>query len=126
MAAIMATNPVKGNFPHGFSFRHGDVNLSKASGSTWMNPVANITPAAKALMMKKIGFSGCNDGIVFPRIGMQTPTAPATRMEAIAPSLYFRASLLLPPSSSASHVHSAEARAGSKRRMQKKERRSFF
>ncbi|BFG24655.1 hypothetical protein CerSpe_109290 [Prunus speciosa] len=26
--------PMKGNFPHGFSFRHGDVKLSKASGRT--------------------------------------------------------------------------------------------
>ncbi|KAK2973950.1 hypothetical protein RJ640_027579 [Escallonia rubra] len=30
----IAMNPAKGNFPHGFSPRHGDVRLSNASGST--------------------------------------------------------------------------------------------
>jgi hypothetical protein len=72
-----------------------------------MNPVARITPAAKALIMKKISFSGLRAGTFLPSKGMHTPTALATRMQAIEPSLYFSAALLLSFSlTSASHVQS--------------------
>jgi len=65
-------------------------------------------------MMKKIFFSGLRAGIdVFPRIGRQTPTAPAKRIEAIATALYFKASdlFLSPPPPPASHVHSPKAKS---------------
>jgi hypothetical protein len=72
-------------------------------------------------MMKKIFLSGLKTGIVFPRIGRQTPTAPAKRIEAIATALYFKASdLFLPSPPPASHVHSAKARVGSSRSKQMK------
>ncbi|KAL6975904.1 hypothetical protein U1Q18_024699 [Sarracenia purpurea var. burkii] len=41
IAATIATNPVNGNY-QASSLRHGDVRLEKASGRTWMNPVARI------------------------------------------------------------------------------------
>ena len=88
-----------------------------------MNPVDNITPAAKALMKKKMSFSGRKAGMVFPSIGIQTPNAPATRMEAIAASLYLRAWVLSRPSSSVSHVQSPKAEEGSRRKTQKSVRR---
>ncbi|KAK7836356.1 hypothetical protein CFP56_022691 [Quercus suber] len=86
-----------------------------------MNPVDNITPAAKALMKKKMSFSGRKAGMAFPSIGIQTPIAPATRMEAIAASLYLRALVLSRPSSSVSHVQSPKAEEGSRRKTQKRE-----
>lgn len=106
--------PVKGNFPQGFSPRQGDVKLSNASGSMWMNPVARITPAAKALIMKKISFSGLKLGILRPSSGMLTPTAPAKRIVAIEANLYLSASLLFFSVISASHVQlqSPDTRVG--------------
>jgi len=83
----MATKPVKGNFPHGFSLRQGEVKLSYASGSMWTNPVARITPAAKALTMKNMSFLGLRAGILLLSNGRLTPRAPATSTEAIDPSL---------------------------------------
>jgi hypothetical protein len=91
----MAKKPVKGKMPHGLLLRHGEVKFVNASGSTWMNPVARITPAAKALMMKKESFSGLRARNFLPSNGMHTPAAPATRMEAIEHSLYLSAVLLL-------------------------------
>ncbi|KAF9674481.1 hypothetical protein SADUNF_Sadunf10G0131700 [Salix dunnii] len=91
---FMATKPVNGKLPHGFWARHGEVKLSNASGSMWMNPVARITPAAYALIMKKISFSGLKAFIFLPSRGRPTPIAPATRTESIEPSLYFSASPL--------------------------------
>ncbi|PON98220.1 hypothetical protein TorRG33x02_060500 [Trema orientale] len=78
-----------------------------------MKPVESMTPAAKALIMKNTFLSGLKAGIVFPRIGRQTPMAPATRMEAMAAILYLRAKVLLCSSLSDSHVHSPRARMGS-------------
>ncbi|KAJ0590664.1 hypothetical protein HanIR_Chr04g0200001 [Helianthus annuus] len=107
MVATIAINPVKGKSPHGCSFKHGDVKLSNASGSTCIKPVANMTPAANALIIKKPSFSGLKAGTTLPMKGIHTPRAPATRMEASAMSLYLRASLFLPSFSSGSQVHSA-------------------
>lgn len=78
-----------------------------------MKPVDNITPAAKALMIKKISFSGLNAGITLPRSGIQTPIALATSIDANAAILYLRALDLSLSSSSSSHVHSASAKVGS-------------
>ena len=118
IADIMATSPVNGNFPQGFSPRQGEVSLSNASGSMWMKPVARITPAAKALIMKKMWFSGFRAGTFFPSRGMLTPAAPATRMEAIAASLYLSDS---PPllgwseCSASSHEQSDKTKLGRKK-----------
>jgi hypothetical protein len=108
----MAMKPVKGNFPHGFSLRQGDVNLSKASGSMWINPVAKITPAANALIMKKISCSGLRVGTLLPSNGMLTPTAPVKRMVTIEAILYLSASPLFFSVVSPSHVHSPDTIEG--------------
>ncbi|KAK8705800.1 hypothetical protein V6N13_049391 [Hibiscus sabdariffa] len=80
-----------------------------------MNPVARITPAANALIMKNRSFSGLNAGIRDPNNGRLTPIAPATRMEAMAPSLYRSASALSRRTPSSSQVHSQETVAGYRR-----------
>lgn len=120
MAESIATNPANGKFPHGFSPRHGLVKLLKASGRTWMKPVARITPAAKALIMKKTSFSGRRAGILLPNIGRETPIALATRMEQIATSLNLRAVVLSRLRDSVSKPHSAETERGTRRRRKKK------
>ncbi|KAL7227238.1 hypothetical protein ACSBR1_022157 [Camellia fascicularis] len=56
-----------------------------------MKPVARITPAANALMMKNTSFSGRSAGTDLPSTGRQTPIAPATRIEAMAANLYLSA-----------------------------------
>jgi hypothetical protein len=59
--------------------------------------------------MKKISFSGLKAGIFLPSKGMHTPTALATRMEAIEPSLYFSTAELLSFSLAVeSHVQSPD------------------
>ncbi|KAJ0928548.1 hypothetical protein HanRHA438_Chr04g0195321 [Helianthus annuus] len=108
MVATIAISPVKGKSPHGCSFKHGFVNLSNASGSTCIKPVANMTPAANALIIKKPSFSGLKAGTTLPMKGIHTPSAPATRMEASAMSLYWRASFFLPSFSSGSQGHLAK------------------
>jgi hypothetical protein len=109
----MAMRPVKGKILQGFSSRHGDVKLSNASGSMWMNPVARITPAAKALIRKNMSCSGLRVGILLPNNGMLTPTEPAKRMVAIEANLYLSASLLFVlPALSASHVQSPDTVVG--------------
>jgi len=112
MAVHIATNPVKGKSPHGCSLRQGEVRFSKASGNTWMNAVAKITPAAKAFIMKKISFSGLNAGITLPRRGIHNPIALAIRIDIKAIILYLIAFTLSWSSSSLSHVHSAVTRVG--------------
>ncbi|OMP03765.1 hypothetical protein COLO4_10211 [Corchorus olitorius] len=84
-----------GKFCQGLQWREVDVKFSVASGRTWINPVANIIPAAKALIMKKKFLSGRKALIVFPSRGTQTPMAPATKMDAMAAAWYFRAKGLL-------------------------------
>ncbi|PON88508.1 hypothetical protein TorRG33x02_157220 [Trema orientale] len=85
-----------------------------------MKPVARITPAAKALTMKKISFSGRRVGIFFPKTGRETPTALATSIEVIATSLNCKALALsrfsLPVSL---QVHSEATSRGRRSRMQK-------
>uniref|UniRef100_A0A803P6Y7 Uncharacterized protein n=1 Tax=Cannabis sativa TaxID=3483 RepID=A0A803P6Y7_CANSA len=105
IAESIATNPAKGNFLHGFSLRQGLVKLSYASGSTWMNPVDKITPAAKALMRKYMSLFGFREGKFFTKNGRHTPSAPLDRTEPMAMSLYERASDFLWSSSCVSHVH---------------------
>ncbi|PPS04812.1 hypothetical protein GOBAR_AA15850 [Gossypium barbadense] len=120
IADTIATNPANGNFPQGFSLRQGDVKFSVASGRTWINPVDNMTPAAKALMTKKMSFLGRKASIVFPSSGKQTPMALATRIETIAAILYFKASALFRSSSSGSHVQ--YPRTNGENKMKKKQR----
>jgi hypothetical protein len=128
IAESIAMKPVNGKFPHGFWLRQGLVKLSNASGNTWMNPVASITPAAKALIMKKISFSGRKVGIFLPNIGRETPIALAIRIELIATSLNLRAFALSRPCESSLQVHSAETKMGtkSKRRRRVEDRASFL
>ncbi|KAL4585834.1 hypothetical protein LXL04_010460 [Taraxacum kok-saghyz] len=102
MVATIATNPVNGKSPQGCSFKHGEVKLSKASGT-------NITPEAKAFTKKKLSFSGRSAWKILPAKGRETPMPPAMRMQASAISLYFRTVLSLPLFSSRSQVQSANA-----------------
>lgn len=67
------------------------VNADVASGSMWTNPVARITPAAKALAAKKRLVSVLRNLRFFPINGMATPIIPAKRMEAMATNLRMRA-----------------------------------
>lgn len=90
-----------------------------------MKPVARITPAAKALTIKKISLSGRRAGIFFPKIGRETPSALAMSIEVIATSLNCSAlalSLFSVPVSLP--VHSAATRRG--RRSRKQKRITFF
>ncbi|KAL2494055.1 Uncharacterized protein Fot_37812 [Forsythia ovata] len=59
----MATNPVKGNLCHGFSFKQLDDNISNESGKTCMNPVPKMIPAAKHLTITNRLRSGLRAGI---------------------------------------------------------------
>lgn len=95
IADNIATNPVKGKFCHGFSFKQGDHNMSKESGNTCMNPVASMIPEAKALTMTKRLRSGPKAGIAREKRGKHTPIMLVTRMEAMAMSLRGRAADLL-------------------------------
>lgn len=52
-----------------------------------MNPVASITPAAKALIMKNMSFSGRRAENLRPRRGRLMPAAPEVRTPAMAASL---------------------------------------
>lgn len=108
----MAAKPAKGKLCQGLSFKQGEVRLSKPSGKMWMKPVARMTPAAKALMIKKTSLSGEIAGIHLPRIGRQTPMAPATRMEKTAMIFRGRALDLSRPSSSEEQSQSAWAKRG--------------
>ena len=107
---------MNGKLPQGFWPRQGLVKLSKASGNMWINPVARITPAAKALIMKKMLFSGFKVGIFLPTIGSETPSPLAIRIVHIATSLNFRASVLFLSSGWVSQLHSAKAERGRTRR----------
>ena len=107
---------MNGKLPQGFWPRQGLVKLSKASGNMWINPVARITPAAKALIMKKMLFSGFRVGIVLPMIVSDTPSPLAIRIVLIATSLNFRALVLFLSSCWVSQLHSAKAKRGRARR----------
>lgn len=81
-----------------------------------MKPVARMTPAAKALIMKNTSFSGLRAGIFLLSNGRLTPSAPATRMDAIEPNLYLSASFLFGGVASSLHVHSPKTIVGRRRR----------
>jgi len=121
----MAARPVKGNFPHGSSFKHGLLKLSNASGRIWINPVDKITPAAKALIKKNQLLPGVRLGMFLPAIGRDTPMALEMRMAMMAPILYLIVMLFGSwVRSSASQVHSPAtwvARGRSARRSDKME-----
>ncbi|MFS8002958.1 hypothetical protein Hanom_Chr13g01208191 [Helianthus anomalus] len=57
----------------------------------WTNPVARITPAAKALAAKKRLVSVLRNRRFLPINGMATPIMPAIRIAAIATNLRMRA-----------------------------------
>lgn len=80
----IATNPENGNLCQGFSSRHGELSMSKESGSTCMNPVARIIPEAKALTIAKRSRSGRRAGIDREKSGAQTPKKLVARIAAIA------------------------------------------
>lgn len=82
--AIIAKNPAKGNLDHGNIGKHGSDNASEPSGNMWTNPVARITPAAKALAATKRFPSVCRNRRFFPTRGSAIPAIPAARMEQIA------------------------------------------
>ncbi|QCE02874.1 hypothetical protein DEO72_LG8g890 [Vigna unguiculata] len=103
MAVHIATKPVKGKSPHGCSFKQGEVRFSKASGNTWMNPVARITPAARAFIKTKIFFSGLKAGITLLRRGIHTPIALAIKIDTKAIILYLKDLAVLRSSFSPSH-----------------------
>lgn len=103
----MAARPVKGNFPHGSSFRQGLVKVSNASGRIWINPVDKITPAAKALIKKNRLLPGVRAGTFLPAMGRDTPIALEMRMAIMAPILYLIVMVFGSwVRSSASQVHS--------------------
>lgn len=84
IADNIATNPVKGNLCHGFSFKQLDDNMSNESGSTCMNPVARMIPAANALTITKRLRSGFSAGIERVTNGRHTPIILVTKMENMA------------------------------------------
>ena len=83
----MAKNPAKGNLDHGYSGKHESVSASEASDSMWTNPVARITPAAKALAATKRLPSVWRKRRRFPKSGIAIPVIPAKRIDAIATNL---------------------------------------
>lgn len=92
-----------------------------------MKPVERMTPAAKDLMTKKMFFSGLMAGIHLPRVGIQTPREPATRMEKIAASFNGIARDRWSSSSSASQLQSAWVRTGRRsRRVIGRKKEGFF
>lgn len=68
--------------------------MSKESGSTCMNPVARMIPAAKDLTITKRFRSGCKAGMERVTRGKHTPIMLVTRMETIAMILRGRARFL--------------------------------
>lgn len=80
-----------------------------------MNPVARITPAAKALIRKWGPLLGCNADMFWSKSGREIPRALEIRIEAIAMSLYLNASVLSWSLYSVSHVHFAWDKVGWKR-----------
>lgn len=90
-AAIIAMKPAKGKVDQGISGRQGLDNADMASGSMWTNPVARMTPAAKALMAKKKLESVLRSRQFLPTSGTADPRVPARKMEAMATILRIRA-----------------------------------
>ncbi|KAH1244581.1 hypothetical protein GmHk_06G015168 [Glycine max] len=83
----MAKKPVKGNLDHGNAGRHGWRSALVASESMCTNPVARMTPAAKALAATKRLPSVRRKRRCFPMSGMAIPAMPERRMEAMATNL---------------------------------------
>lgn len=86
----MAKKPQKGNLDHGYLGRHGLDSASDPPDSMWTNPVARITPAAKALAATKRLPSVLRKLRFFPTRGMAIPITPEMRIAAIA--MYLRTS----------------------------------
>lgn len=86
-AAIIAMKHEKGKFDQGILGRHGLDKADVASGSMCTNPVARMTPAAKAFVANKKFESDLRNVHFLPTNGTATPTIPAKRMEAIATNL---------------------------------------
>lgn len=126
IAAIIAPNPAKGKLCQGSGWRHEEVRLSKESGRMWMKAVARMTPAANDLMTKKASLSGSRAGIHFPRMGMQTPMLPQTRMENIATIFNGRAAFLSRASSSAEQSQSPWTTRGRRRRAARKNNKALL
>lgn len=119
----MATNPVKGkSFQGEEELKQGLFKLSNASGNTWTKPVDRMTPAAKALIIKKRLFSGSKAETRLPRIGRETPIPLAIKMERTPPVLYFNARFLslLMDCSVLQSLSSAETSRGWFKRQQRK------
>ena len=83
----MANMPENGNFDQGYFGRQESESADEPSGSMWTNPVARMTPAAKALAAKKMFPSVRRNRRFFPTRGMATPDTPATRIAAMATNL---------------------------------------
>lgn len=100
----MAKKPQKGNLDHGYSGRHGLDSASEPPDSMWTNPVARITPAAKALAATKRLPSVLRKLRFFPTRGMAIPITPEVRIAAIAMYLRTNASESLRQASSNSEL----------------------
>ena len=92
-APIIAINPEKGKRDHGISGRQEFVNDSVASGNMCTNPVAKMTPAAKALVAKRKLESVFRRRQFLPINGIAIPMIPVRRMVAMATNLRMRAVL---------------------------------
>lgn len=87
----MAKNPANGNFDQGYSGKHGSESADVPPDSMCTNPVARITPAAKALAATKMLPSVRRNFLCFPTSGIAIPQTPATRIDAMATNLSVKA-----------------------------------
>ncbi|CAA7402913.1 unnamed protein product [Spirodela intermedia] len=85
-------NPGKGNSDHGQCGRQGLVRASCPSGSMWTNPVARMTPAAKALIRANVLESVLRNRRFRPNRGIAIPTTLVVRITAIATNFNRKAS----------------------------------
>lgn len=79
----IATKPVNGNLCQGLSDKQVDLNMSKESGKTCINPVAKMMPEAKALTITKRLRSGLRAGMERVIRGRHTPMMLVTRIVAM-------------------------------------------
>lgn len=83
MADNIARKPVNGNLCHGLLDKQVDLNMSKESGKTCINPVAKMMPEAKALTITKRLRSGLRAGMERVIRGRHTPMMLVTRIAAM-------------------------------------------
>ena len=95
IADNIATKPVKGNLCHGLSAKQLDLNMSKESGKTCINPVAKMMPEAKALTITKRLRSGLRAGTERVIRGKHTPMMLVMRIVAMPMIFKLRALDLL-------------------------------